>query len=82
MACCGQSRRSYESVGTLPRTGFSGGSGVPIFEYVGATSLTVIGSSTGRKYRFDRAGARMEIDSRDQESVARVPNLRRIIVHR
>ena len=50
----------------------------PVFEYLGATSLTVVGSATGRVYSFDRPGARSEVDTRDQPSVARVPLLRRI----
>jgi hypothetical protein len=82
MACCGQSRRSHASPDPVHPTRFAGVSGVPIFEYVGATSLTVIGSGTGREYRFERGGARVEIDGRDQVSVARVPNLRRIIINR
>jgi hypothetical protein len=40
--------------------------------------MTVTGAATGRTYRFDRPGARAEVDPRDQESVARVPHLRRI----
>jgi len=79
MACCGQNRRSYASTPQIRRDGFSVRTGVPIFEYVGATSLSVIGSGTGRKYGFAHSGARMEVDPRDQASLAHVPNLRRIV---
>ena len=80
MACCGQNRRTYEA-GARPvqaGIGFTSASGAPIFEYVGVTALTVTGSGTGRTYRFPSSGARLEVDRHDQESVARVPNLRRI----
>jgi len=76
MACCGKSRQTYEA--SPPAAGFTSATGAPIFEYRGATALTVIGAGTGRVYRFERSGARMEIDRRDQELMARVPNLRRI----
>jgi hypothetical protein len=66
----------------MPVTANAGAFGVPrstpIFEYLGATSLTVVGSATGRVYSFDGPGARSEVDGRDQPSVARVPLLRRI----
>ena len=79
MACCGQGRRSYQSMPVRPSAGaFGVPLATPVFEYTGATSLSVVGSVTGRVYRFERAGARSEIDARDQQSVARVPLLRRI----
>jgi hypothetical protein len=58
--------------------GFTSTGGTPIFEYTGATALTVVGSGTGRTYHFERLGARVAIDARDQQSVARVPNVRRV----
>lgn len=48
------------------------------FEYVGGTGLTVRGPVTGRQYRFDRPGARVEVDPRDRASVAAVPVLRAV----
>jgi len=54
----------------------------PIFEYVGATSLTALGAGTGREYRFDRTGARLQVDPRDQPSLAQIPKLRRILADR
>lgn len=79
MACCGQTRRSYSSTPVMPRQGFAAPGAVSIFQYTGATSLTVAGAVTGRVYRFDGPGTRAEIDLRDQQSVARVPNLRRVM---
>jgi hypothetical protein len=40
--------------------------------------MTVVGPSTGNRYRFDRPGARAVIDPRDQAAVAGVPHLRQV----
>ena len=48
------------------------------FEYVGRTTLTAIGSVTGRRYRFDAPGTRVAVDVRDQASFAPIPSLRLI----
>ncbi len=45
--------------------------------YVGRTSLTVIGSATGRRYIFDRPGARLGVDPRDAASMSGIRVLRR-----
>lgn len=47
------------------------------FEYAGATGLTAVGAITGRRYRFDRPGAAVDVDLRDAPSLAGVPQLRR-----
>jgi hypothetical protein len=49
------------------------------FEYVGRTGLTVVGSGSGRRYRFDRPGARLEVDLKDRASLAGVPHLRQVV---
>jgi hypothetical protein len=46
-----------------------------IFEYRGGTALTLVSPITRKAYRFERAGARVEIDARDRAWVAFVPNL-------
>ena len=48
----------------------------PLFEYVGATALTVIGPVSGRRYRFERTGARLTADPRDGNALQTVPFLR------
>jgi len=78
MACCGQARQSYTSTAPVRQNGFAADGGAPVFEYTGGTSLTVIGSATGRQYRFPNTGARVQVEPRDQASVAQVPNLRRV----
>jgi hypothetical protein len=50
----------------------------PVFEYVGATALTVVSPVTRKTYRFEKPGARVEIDARDRSWVAFVPNLTRV----
>ena len=47
------------------------------FEYAGTTALTAVGAITGRRYRFDRPGAIVDVDLRDASSLAGVPQLRR-----
>ena len=47
----------------------------PVFEYVGITALTVVSPVTRKTYRFERPGARVEVDVRDRSWVAFVPNL-------
>jgi hypothetical protein len=47
----------------------------PVFEYVGATALTIVSPVTRKTYRFEKTGARIEVDVRDRSWVAFVPNL-------
>jgi hypothetical protein len=48
-----------------------------VFEYVGATALTVVSPITRKTYRFAQPGARLEVDARDRSWIAFVPNLAR-----
>ncbi len=88
MSCCGKKREQF-TAGPSNRPH----SGRPVsyppipqqplqsrvfFEYVGRTGLTVIGSATGKQYRFERAGARLEVDLRDRFAMTAVPNLRQL----
>jgi hypothetical protein len=50
----------------------------PEFEYIGHTGLTVIGLTTGIRYRFDHRGARLRVDARDAVAFQSVPLLRRV----
>jgi len=47
-----------------------------LFEYVGATALTVVGPATGLRYRFERTGARLQVDPRDRAALEALPQLR------
>ena len=85
MPCCGQQKTDFGSRprGVQTRTS-TNNSARPArrysvyFEYVGNTGLTVFGSATNKKYRFDRSGSRVEVDPRDRPSLSKVPNLREI----
>jgi hypothetical protein len=48
------------------------------FEYTGATGLSLRGPITGRGYRFNGPGARVDVDARDAAWIGGVPNLRRV----
>jgi hypothetical protein len=89
--CCGSprqiiptgARRQVEPFGANPQQNGSvqmqaAALAKPVFEYVGATALTVVSPLTRKTYRFERPGARLEIDARDRACVAFVPNLARV----
>jgi hypothetical protein len=48
------------------------------FEYMGRTALSVVGAVTGKHYRFERRGARLEVDLRDRHSLVGIPHLRQL----
>jgi hypothetical protein len=78
--CCGQSRSRVATSGRAvspmrkPAPSTSGA----LYEYTGKTGMTVIGPISGARYRFDRPGARLQIDGRDVLSIRSLPNLRRV----
>ena len=80
--CCGNSRMQMNRGNTAPRAGGqapvpSAGAQVP-FEYAGNTAMTVIGPVSGVRYRFDRPGARVEVDARDRALLASIRQLRQV----
>jgi len=84
MSCCGKQRTmSQRPVRTSPsRAAVRVISEKPrtiqrvFFEYVGGTSLTVIGPKSGKRYRFDNPGAKVEVDKRDRPWLAAMARLR------
>lgn len=92
MSCCGGKRQQFYRIGAPRRVAQiparaaaqmgaippSARSGVALFEYVGETSLCLVGTNTGRRYRFDAPGARVAVDPRDELALAGVPWLRRL----
>jgi hypothetical protein len=88
MSCCGKMRLAAGAPATIARQGPPAGLSPAqaqgprqsrvFFEYVGRTGLTVVGPVTGKRYRFDRPGARLEVDLKDRRSIAAVPHLRQI----
>lgn len=87
MACCGSSRHQVvrkdfgaggvsspmepAARGALP------GSGV-VFAYYGASALVLIGSVSGRRYRFVERGARLAVDPRAAPTFEANTRLRRL----
>lgn len=82
MSCCGQKRSQLSLSGRVAAGGKGGVAPTPspvvLFEYTGKTGITIIGSGTGRTYRFSHPGTRVQIDIRDLSSLAAVPNLSRV----
>ena len=79
MACCGQDRAMASSGGrAVEARGTEPGSRSVLYQYTGATAMTINGPISGQQYRFSTPGSRLGIDPRDAESFAGVPNLRRI----
>jgi len=79
--CCGGKRQivgggsAPRRIPTSPATKLAPAKAV-VFEYLGRTSLTAVGPVTGKKYFFDRAGARVEVDQRDRYSMASIAQLK------
>jgi hypothetical protein len=48
------------------------------FEYLGDAPVMLTSPTTGRSYRFEQRGARVEIDLRDRPWLASQPNLRQL----
>jgi hypothetical protein len=73
MSCCGKvrSRVTATQADSARPKGF-------LFEYVGRTSLTIIGPATRTGYCFARPGSRVMVDSRDRASLATIPVLRQV----
>jgi hypothetical protein len=80
MFCCGQGRgrvaMNGKAASPAPRP--RPVSSAVLYEYVGATGMSVIGPISGTQYRFAGPGAKVQIDRRDVGSMAGLPNLRRL----
>lgn len=84
MSCCGKQRTMSPRPARISpsRTPVHNTSEEPrlirrvFFEYVGRTSLTVIGPKSGKRYRFDNPGAKIEVDLRDRPWLAAMARLR------
>ena len=83
MGCCGEKRGEFHGRAPLGADRTSAAPGRRLrfsirFRYLGATGMTVEGPASGKRYRFDRPGAEVEIDPRDRPGLAAVPNLREV----
>jgi hypothetical protein len=80
MACCGQRRAMAAGSGKVTQANRPPRpvSHSALYEYTGATGMTVTGSGSGLRYRFNQPGSKVQIDTRDIASMAGLPNLRRV----
>lgn len=74
MSCCGKSRVQFKAGPPMSIQPV----GSVAFEYTGRSRLTVIGPVTRARYDFVGHGSRMQVDRRDSNSIATVPQLRRV----
>jgi hypothetical protein len=82
MSCCGSRTagaqfRSASHSSSAPST-LATGQMDTLFEYRGATSLTVTGPVTGRSYRFEKHGARRLVSLHDAASLLHIPSLKAV----
>jgi hypothetical protein len=84
MSCCGKHRLAGAPA---PRPALPSASTQPaaklrvshvFFEYVGPTALTVVGPSSGRRYRFEASGSRQPVEPVDRAGLAAIPHLRQV----
>jgi hypothetical protein len=82
MGCCGRGTQIGTASRSTPLPAATSHAaprpGQLVFEYVGGTALTALGAATGRRYRFDRPGARLAVEPADKASLMAVPQLRRV----
>jgi len=86
MSCCGNKRAQFLAQSawvrqTGPPTRPRPQSVMPpnvVFQYTGKTAMVVIGAISGKRYRFVREGARVEVDPKDRRSLSAVPKLRQV----
>lgn len=91
MGCCGQRRAAWagsppafrpaSTATTAPARAESAARPVLrlVYEYAGSGAFTVTSPASGRRYRFERPGGRLEIDARDRALLASLPQLRRVV---
>ena len=86
MSCCGSRRQQFWTASPA-----SAAQSVPVaraglapvqppgraFIFEGLATLMIIGSVTGRRYHFPRAGARVAVDPRDAPGLRGKPVIRR-----
>jgi len=83
MSCCGN-RHTGQQTRTVPSSGPASNASEsapsdPVFEYLGASALTLTGPITGRTYCFEHRGARMPVNRHDAPSLLYIPNLKPVL---
>jgi len=79
MSCCGKGRAAAGGRAAPPNLR------MPLqprptvmLEYIGETSLTVVGPITGTRYFFDATGMQKPVDVRDRPYLLTIPTLRQM----
>ena len=91
MSCCGKKRTDLRTpsafinrVSAPVRPPFRAGAVASdmrpkiVFEYIGNTAMAVVGAVSRLRYTFTKPGSRVEVDARDQASLAAVQHLRQV----
>lgn len=80
MSCCGKARAAASGPANVSRRPAVPGtmSKTVRFEYIGETSMIVVGPATGQRYQFTVRGAQVRIDPRDRSYLLGIPNLRQV----
>ena len=79
--CCGRNTNqssnntNAQTAAARPQTTNVGMAGIPA-QYLGNTAMTVLGAVSGKVYKFNHPGARVELDRRDLNALATVPKLK------
>ncbi len=91
MGCCGQRRvlggAPFRPASTTTTASSSQPVASPkprpvlrlVYEYSGNGAFTVASSTSGRRYRFEHPGARIEVDPRDRTLMASLRQVRRVV---
>jgi hypothetical protein len=80
MSCCGKARVTTHATPNITRRTVTPGAANRHvqFEYIGETSMTVVGPVTGLRYHFAAPGAQSRVDARDRSSLLGIPKLRQV----
>lgn len=82
MSCCGNKRQGLYHTQPLAQP-----KSAPmethlqrvVFEYLGSSVFSVLSPITGRRYRFEGPGARIEVAARDRPYLAGLAQLRQVV---
>lgn len=78
--CCGGAKTGRgQAPGPTDRHGAPTEGTKVRFTYVGRTSLSVVGGGTATLYRFQGAGATLDVDPLDAYGLSTIPMLRRAL---
>jgi hypothetical protein len=78
MSCCGKQRTNWKGESPRILQAQPVNTGVVYFRYVGSQTITVVGSATGRTYKFSGAGATVAADARDAPYIAGIPLMEQV----